>query len=86
MQLNKSRTRATLVTVWLTLNLTLTVLYLFDGRLYANADKILWYLPLLVIGALVGDFLHHRLNEAYFRRAIYGVLLITGALLILRAV
>jgi len=86
MQLNKSRTRATLVTVWLTLNLTLTVLYFLDGRLYANADKILWYLPLLVIGALVGDFLHHRLNEAYFRRAVYGVLLITGALLILRAV
>ena len=85
-QLDKSRTRATLVAVWLTLNVTLTLLYLFDGRLVANADKLVWYLPMLVIGVLVGDLLHHRLHEDYFRRAVYGVLLITGALLILRSV
>lgn len=84
-QLNKSRTRATLVAVWLTLNVTLVALYLFDGRLYASADKVLWYLPLLVIGVLVGEFFHHRLHEDWFRRLIYGVLMVTGALLVLRA-
>jgi len=85
-QLDKSRTRATLVTVWFTLNVTLTLLYLFDGRLIASADKIAWYLPMLVLGVLVGDFLHHRLDEGYFRRAVYGVLLVTGVLLVLRAI
>lgn len=83
--LNKDQIRATLVTVWLTLNLTLTLLYLLDGRLGANADKIPWYLPMLVIGVVIGDFLHHRLNEDLFRRAVYGVLLVTGILLVLRA-
>jgi uncharacterized membrane protein YfcA len=83
--MNKGQIRATLVTVWLTLNLTLTGLYLLDGRLEANAHRIAWYLPMLVIGVVVGDFLHHRLNEDLFRRGVYGVLLITGALLLFRA-
>jgi uncharacterized membrane protein YfcA len=83
-QLDKSRTRATLLTVWFTLNLTLSVLYLFDGSLIASADRLVWYLPLLVVGVLVGEFLHHRLNEERFRQAVYSVLLITGLLLILR--
>lgn len=83
-QLDKSRTRATLLTVWFTLNLTLSTLYLFDGSLAASAGRLVWYLPLLVVGVLVGEFLHHRLNEDRFRQAVYGVLLITGLLLILR--
>lgn len=84
-QLDKSRTRATLLTVWFTLNLTLSTLYLFDGSLAASAGRLVWYLPLLVVGVMVGEFLHHRLNENRFRIAVYGVLLVTGLLLILRA-
>ncbi|WP_328185356.1 sulfite exporter TauE/SafE family protein [Marinobacter sp. OP 3.4] len=83
-RLDKSRTRATLLTVWFTLNLTLSVLYLFDGSLVASAHRLVWYLPLLVVGVLVGEFLHHRLNEERFRQAVYSVLLVTGVLLILR--
>ena len=84
-QLDKSRTRATLLTVWFTLNLTLSVLYLVDGSLIDSAHRLVWYLPLLIVGVLVGEFLHHRLNEARFRQAVYGVLLVTGVLLILRS-
>lgn len=84
-QLDKSRTRATLLSVWFTLNLTLSLLYLYDGSLMTSAKHLLWYLPLLVIGVVVGEFLHHRLHEDHFRRAVYGVLLVTGVLLILRA-
>jgi len=84
-RLDKGRTRATLLTVWFTLNLTLSLLYLFDGRLVASAGHLLWYLPLLVVGVLVGEYLHQRLNETHFRRAVYGVLLVTGLLLVLRA-
>ncbi|MFC4257543.1 TSUP family transporter [Marinobacter lacisalsi] len=84
-QLDKSRTRATLLTVWFTLNLTLSAFYLVDGSLIASAGRLVWYLPLLVVGVLVGEFLHHRLNEDRFRQAVYGVLLVTGVLLVLRA-
>jgi uncharacterized protein len=41
---------------------------------------------MLVMGVVVGDFLHHRLDEGYFRRAVYGVLLVTGILLVFRAI
>ncbi len=84
-QQDKSRTRATLLAVWFTLNLTLSALYLFDGRLVNSAGRLVWYLPLLVVGVLVGEFLHYRLDETRFRQAVYGVLLVTGLLLIFRA-
>ncbi|SFR65911.1 hypothetical protein SAMN05216203_2284 [Marinobacter daqiaonensis] len=84
-QLDKGRTRATLLTVWFTLNLTLSVLYMFDGSLITSAGRLVWYLPLLVIGVWAGEFLHHRLNEDRFRQAVYGVLLVTGLLLMLGA-
>lgn len=84
-RLDKSRTRATLLSVWFTLNLTLSAFYLFDGSLMASAGRLVWYLPLLVVGVLMGEFLHHRLNEDRFRQAVYSVLLVTGLLLVLRA-
>lgn len=83
-RLDKSRTRATLLTVWFTLNLTLSLLYLFDGSLIASAGRLVWYLPLLVVGVWAGEFLHHRLDEQRFRQAVYGVLLLTGLLLVVR--
>lgn len=82
--LDKSQTRATMIAVWLTLNLTLSGLYLFDGSLIGSLNRLVWYLPLLVVGVLAGEFLHHRLNEGRFRQAIYIVLLVTGLLLIVR--
>ncbi|MDO6824817.1 sulfite exporter TauE/SafE family protein [Marinobacter sp. 1_MG-2023] len=84
-QQDKSRTRATLLAVWFTLNLTLSVLYLFDGSLLNSAGRLVWYLPLLVVGVLVGEFFHQRLDETRFRQAVYCVLLVTGLLLIVRA-
>lgn len=83
-RMDKSRTRATLLTVWFTLNSTLTVLYLWDGRLLSNAGHLLSYLPLLVVGVVLGEKLHHHLHEARFRQAVYSVLLVTGMLLVAR--
>lgn len=82
--MDKSRTRATLILVWLALNTTLTVLYLTDGSLIPHLSRIGSYIPILVLGVLVGDFLHHRINETRFRQAVFGLLLITGMLLMLR--
>lgn len=83
-QLSKSQTRATLLSVWFSLNLSLSLLYLWDGRLLASGLRVLAYLPLLVLGVVVGEFLHHRLDENRFRQIIYGVLLVTGCLLVIR--
>ncbi|WP_190324562.1 sulfite exporter TauE/SafE family protein [Pseudomonas profundi] len=84
-QLDKSRMRATLLVVWLTLNSCLTALFLFDGTLIPSLPRLVLYLPLLVVGVLLGEYLHHRLDEQRFRQVVYGLLVLTGVLLIFKA-
>jgi uncharacterized membrane protein YfcA len=79
--LNKARFRATLVTVWLTLNGLLSVVFLLDGRLLPALPKVAAYLPLLAVGVWLGEHLHRKVSERHFRIAIYCLLIVTGALL-----
>ena len=81
-QLNKARLRATLVTVWFTLNSLLTLAFLLDGRLLPALPQVASYAPLLLIGVWLGERLHQRFNEQHFRIAIYLLLLVTGGLLL----
>ncbi len=80
--LDKARLRATLVSVWFTLNSLLTIAFLVDGRLAPALPQVLTYAPLLLVGVWLGERLHHRVDERYFRIAIYALLLVTGTLLI----
>ena len=84
-RLDKSQLRATLISVWFTLNSSMTVLFLLDGSLLPNLPRIASYLPLLVIGVVLGEVLHHRLNEQRFRQVVYGLLVVTGVLLLSKA-
>ncbi|MEH6566852.1 MAG: sulfite exporter TauE/SafE family protein [Halopseudomonas sp.] len=84
--LDKSKLRATLISVWFGLNSSMTILFLLDGSLLPSVPHILSYLPLLVIGVLLGEYLHHRLNEQRFRQVIYSLLVVTGVLLLGKAV
>ena len=83
--LDKSRLRATMLSVWFTLNASLSTLFLFQGSLVPALPRTVTYVPLLVIGVLLGEWLHHRVNETRFRQIVYGLLTVTGALLILNA-
>lgn len=85
-QLDKSKLRATLISVWFCLNGSMSVLFLLDGSLLPALPHIFVYLPLLVIGVLLGEFLHYRLNEQRFRQMIYSLLALTGVLLLGKAV
>lgn len=83
-QLMKQQFRATLSLVWFLLNSALTVWYIANGAITANADKLAIYLP-VVIGAIVfGEWLHHRVSEVQFRRVVLILLLIAGVLLLLK--
>jgi uncharacterized membrane protein YfcA len=83
-KLDKGRLRATLVTVWTTLNVGLTMGFLIDGTLVPALPKIAAYLPVLIAGYFIGDFLHHRLDERRFRQLVYVMLILTGSALIVR--
>ncbi|MCU1716132.1 sulfite exporter TauE/SafE family protein [Pseudomonas sp. 5P_3.1_Bac2] len=81
-ELDKARLRATLVSVWFSLNSLLTLCFALDGRLLPALPQIISYAPLLLIGVWLGEHLHQRFNEQHFRIAIYLLLLVTGGLLI----
>lgn len=83
-RLDKGGLRATLVTVWFSLNAGLTVAFLVDGTLVPALPKVAAYLPVLGTGYLLGEFLHHRLDERRFRQLVYVMLIATGAALVIR--
>jgi uncharacterized membrane protein YfcA len=71
--------RATLSTVWLLLGSALSGAYALRGHLdAASLGATAALLPALGAALLLGDRLHHRLDEARFRRAVYALLLATG--------
>lgn len=82
-QLSKSAFRATLISVWLSLNGLLTVVFVLDGSLLPALPRIGMMLPVLLAGVVIGEFLHHRVNENRFKQLVYTLLLLTGALLII---
>ncbi|CEA00899.1 Sulfite exporter TauE/SafE [Pseudomonas saudimassiliensis] len=84
--LDKFRLRATLLCVWFTLNTSLSVLLLVQDRLASARPQLLWFLPLLVVGVVVGEYLHPRVNEQRFRQTVYALLAVTGVLLAVQSV
>lgn len=83
--LDKSRLRATMLSVWFTLNASLSMLFLFQGSLVPALPRTLTYVPLLIIGIMLGEWLHHRVDETRFRQIVYTLLTLTGALLVIHA-
>lgn len=83
MHLEKARFRATLIFVWFSLNSLLTILFLRQGILQPLALHVLAYLPLILLGAILGERLHHRVDDALFRLWIHRVLVLAAAALLL---
>lgn len=79
--LDKARFRATLISVWFLLNSALTVAFLLDGRLLPALPTVAWLALLLPVGVWLGERLHRQVDELLFRKAVYGLLLITGGIL-----
>ena len=81
LSLDKQRFRATLILVWLVLNSLLTLVFLLDGSLLPAAPRIAMLVPVVVVAMVLGEVLHHRVNEQRFRQAVFVVLAVTGAIL-----
>ena len=67
--------------MWLSLNSLLTVVFLVDGTLLPAVPKIGVLVPVVIAAMLLGEWLHHRVNEERFRQAVFVVLWITGLIL-----
>lgn len=80
-QLAKTELRTTLIAVWFSLNSLLTLIFLLDGSLLPSLPRLVGYLPIIVIGIVVGEWLHHRINEQRFRQLVFVLLGIVGLIL-----
>ncbi len=80
MGLEKGVFRATLAAVWFALNIGLTAVYAWDGRL-APVSKLTAVAPMVLVGIVLGEFLHHRVDERKFRAVVFTLLVFAGAAL-----
>jgi len=82
----KRRFRSTMSALWLVLNLALASAHLAHGTLDGPSLRLtLALVPALVVGALIGEWLHARVSDRSFRIGVYALLGIAGAALISRA-
>ncbi len=78
----KSLFRVTLSLLWFTLNSALIVQWTWSGGIWNPGirNAVLIASPFLIAGMLLGDYLHHRVNEYFFKMIVYTVLFLAGLL------
>jgi len=80
---DKAAFRSTLSMLWLLLNSALLTTYIMYGSFeHSSAMLTVKLLPALLVGIIVGEILHTRVNESTFRKVVQFVLLFTGIFLI----
>lgn len=81
--LRREQRRATMTVIWMVLNTSMTVHYLFSARFTSEiVHASLWLLPITGLGLWLGLAAHDRINENQFRLLVNLLLLICGAALL----
>jgi len=79
LNLSKSVFRSTLAAVWFIFSVILSVSYLMTGKFTAHSIRyILILLPMILAGILLGEWLHHRIDENRFKLFVFIVLFFAG--------
>ncbi len=85
MQLQKSEFRSTLSIVWLIMNIFLTGSYAVAGKIDLESLKYSAYLlPPLILGVLLGEFLHQHIPERGFKIVVFILLIVFGVFIMLK--
>ena len=80
----KSAFRATLSMLWVTTNLCMIGKWICTGNITRQTGGMIFaLLPFVVGGALLGNFLHNKVNQFAFRVLVWTVLIIAGGILVL---
>ncbi|WP_218419982.1 TSUP family transporter [Alteromonas lipotrueae] len=80
----KERFRATLLSVWLTLNTGLCVWFLLFEGLASQTKSIMWLVPCVIAGAFLGNAWHKKVSQAFFSPLVFVMLLLVGVLLLVK--
>ena len=77
--IDRTTFRSTLDGLWVLMDILLIISYLVTGIFNLTTLTQAGYLLIVVIiGLILGEFLHHRVNERTFRGVVYYLLLFTG--------
>jgi uncharacterized membrane protein YfcA len=80
---NKSHFRATMCMLWVTLNTALVIQNQVRGIMTPFCWEVTLYaLPFLIVGALLGNIAHHKIEDKHFTTLVYIVLLISGVFML----
>lgn len=79
--ISKSQFRATLVSVWLGLNVSYTIIMLVQGRITPVLVPIVCYLPVIATSYWLGSKLHDRVSEMGFKHVIYLLLFVAASMM-----
>ncbi len=83
--LPKARFRSTLAALWLMTNSVLTLSYIVTGRLTLATLKLeAWLVLPIILGIVMGERVHDRVNEHLFRVVVYLILLVAGISIVVR--
>lgn len=84
---DKARFRATLSTLWFTLNIVLALSYVLGGSIdRTTLLRTATLAPALILGQWIGERLHARAEGPSFRIAVFAFLTLAGAILVARNV
>lgn len=75
----KNNFRATLCMLWIILNGIIIAQTASKGLITPDVIKLLEItIPFLIVGGLLGNWMHHRIKDTYFSKIVFIVLLFTG--------
>lgn len=77
---DKKDFRATLCSVWFTLNSIIIISYFFNnpGFTFTTFKNTLTQLPFLFVGIIIGEMIHNKVNARTFSIIVFALLLLTG--------
>jgi len=77
---DKKEFRATLCSVWLTLNTLIIISYFFNnpGFTTQTLTSTFIQIPFLIAGIIVGEIVHNKVNARTFTIIVFSLLLLTG--------
>ena len=79
----KAQFRATMCLLWTALNTVLMIQYMLEKKLNLETGRnLLFLIPFLVAGIIMGEAIHKKVNEAFFKKIVFASLLVVGVVMV----
>lgn len=80
---DKGHFRATMCSLWCTLNTVLIVTRLYKGDITPHVGTLMLYtIPFLVLGIAAGNFIHYKVKDSSFNKLVYILMGLSGIFMV----